>query len=129
MPLIDHFDLLAPIYDRAIGPPDREQLQRLLGLPIDGPLLDVGGGTGRVAQILRDLGQEVIILDASLPMLKQAQAKGFRTINAYGERLPFADGTFERILIVDAIHHVANVPQVLAEFCRVLRPGTGRLSV
>jgi demethylmenaquinone methyltransferase/2-methoxy-6-polyprenyl-1,4-benzoquinol methylase len=129
MPFIDHFDLLAPIYDRCISSPDPERLQRLLGLPREAPLLDVGGGTGRVAEILQELGQEVIILDASLPMLEQAHAKGLTAVNAYAEQLPFATGTFERILIVDAIHHVANVPQVLAEFCRVLRPGTGRLVI
>ena len=45
--MLDHFDLIASIYDRLIGPPDTERLQQLLKLPTDGWLLDgcwlVGG--------------------------------------------------------------------------------------
>ena len=53
--MLDHFDLIASIYDRLIGPPETERLQQLLKLPTDGWLLDGGGGTGRVSAHLNGL--------------------------------------------------------------------------
>lgn len=136
MPLLDHFGLLAPFYDRFLSAANRERLQRLLALPVAGRLLDVGGGTGRVGQALTDLVGELYILDESRQMLKQARGKGLDVVLAHAESLPFADSSLDRVLIVDAIHHVADVPQVLAEFCRILRTpdsesgiGRGRLVI
>ncbi|MDB5363134.1 MAG: hypothetical protein JWO51_4431 [Rhodospirillales bacterium] len=40
-----------------------------------------------------------------------------------GENFPFADGHFELIFSWSAFEHVANVPRVLAEISRVLKPG------
>jgi len=59
--MLDHFDILAPVYDRLIGPPDPARLTALLRLPTDGWLLDAGGGTGRVAAGLRPFVGGLII--------------------------------------------------------------------
>jgi demethylmenaquinone methyltransferase/2-methoxy-6-polyprenyl-1,4-benzoquinol methylase len=42
--------------------------------------------------------------------------------------LPFPDGSFERIIVVDAYHHLTDQGSSLAEFWRVLAPG-GRLVI
>jgi demethylmenaquinone methyltransferase/2-methoxy-6-polyprenyl-1,4-benzoquinol methylase len=42
------------------------------------------------------------------------------------DRLPFGDGQFARILVVDAFHHFSNQLAALRELARVLQPG-GRL--
>jgi demethylmenaquinone methyltransferase/2-methoxy-6-polyprenyl-1,4-benzoquinol methylase len=34
--MLDHFDLIASVYDRLIGPPDTGRLQQLLQLPTTG---------------------------------------------------------------------------------------------
>ena len=127
--MLDHFDLLAPFYDRLISSPETDRLQELLQLPVAGPLLDIGGGTGRVTAQLEPLIGRLVIADASFQMLQQAQEKGFRRpVLTVAERLPFADGAFERVLVVDALHHFFSQRQALAEMVRVLRPG-GRLVV
>lgn len=127
--MIDHFRLLAPLYDRIIKPPDPGRLQQHLRLPTGGALLDAGGGTGRVAQQLQHLAQLVVISDESDAMLQQARQKGLQAAVAAGaERLPFPNDLFSRVLVVDALHHFADQRQAIAELIRVLKPG-GRLVI
>ena len=127
--MIDHFDFLAPFYDRVIPPPDLTRLRERLRLPTSGRLLDAGGGTGRVSSQLRQLVDEVVITDLSAAMLKQAQAKGkLQAAQAHAERLPFPDMSFDRVVVVDALHHFCNQRDAIGDLLRVLRPG-GRLVI
>jgi SAM-dependent methyltransferase len=124
--------LLAPLYDRLIAPvlgaPDPQRWRELLRLPTDGWVLDAGGGTGRVSAALRPLAERIVVADLSRRMLRQARGRELEAVLTDIERLPFADGTFERVLVVDALHHFAGQQQSLAELVRVLRPG-GRLLI
>lgn len=127
--MIDHFRIFAPIYDRLIQPPDPAALREHLGLPARGMLLDVGGGTGRVAQQLDPLVDGLIVCDATPKMLKQAREKGLMlTVSAGAELLPFPSETFSRVLVVDALHHFADQRRAIGELVRVLAPG-GRLVI
>lgn len=127
--MIDHFRFFAPIYDRLIKPPDPGPLRHRLKLPAQGALLDVGGGTGRVAQPYQDLVDKLIVTDVSPAMLRQAQEKGLRlTVAAGAEQLPFPTASFSRVLVVDALHHFADQRQAIGELIRVLGPG-GRLVI
>ncbi len=129
MPLIDHFGLVAPYYDRMARLRDPEKIIRLAGLPVSGRLLDAGGGTGRVSEALRGLSGKRVIADLSLQMARQASAKtGLLAICAASERLPFPAAVFERVIIVDALHHVVDQHQTAAELWRVLAPG-GRILI
>jgi len=127
--MFDHFRLIAPLYDRFFAPPDPARLLEALGLPAAGRLLDIGGGTGRVAAQLAPYVDQVVLLDETAAMLHQAQSKRLCCpAVAHAERLPFAAGSFERVLVVDALHHFAHQRHALREMARVLRPG-GRLVV
>lgn len=127
--MFNHFRLLAPLYDRFIGPPDPSQLLDVLALPTAGTLLDVGGGTGRVTQLLAPYVQQVVIADETPAMLRETQDKGLCCpVVSHAERLPFAAGSFERVLVVDALHHFTHQREALEELARVLRSG-GRLVV
>jgi ubiquinone/menaquinone biosynthesis C-methylase UbiE len=129
MPLIDHFGILAPYYEMFIPPRKPEKLIELAGLPIHGPLLDAGGGTGRVSQALQGLAQPVIVADLSHKMLRQAvQEHGLKSVQSHTERLPFPVAYFERVIMVDALHHVCSQLETAGELWRVLRPG-GRLII
>ena len=109
MPILDHFGLLAPFYDRAIKPAFPQKLITLLDLPADGLVLDAGGGTGRIAQFLTGKIQSIVIADSSLEMLQQAAQKNCCSLVCSNtESLPFPDELFTRILMVDALHHVIN---------------------
>ena len=126
--MLDHFDLIASIYDRLIGPPDTERLQQLLKLPTDGWLLDGGGGTGRVSSHLNGLVGHIVVSDLSHRMLKKAREKKVRPVRAHVEHLPFGDEFFDRILVVDALHHFCDQREAIEDLLRVLKPG-GRLVI
>lgn len=129
MPGLDHFGWLAPYYERFIKPRQEDPLHSVAGLPVSGPLLDAGGGTGRIAQSLVSLAGRVVVADLSLKMLKEAAGKDqLLAVNCHSEKLPFADGTFERIIMVDALHHVCDQRQTAQDLYRVLAPG-GRLVI
>lgn len=129
MPAFDHFDFLAPIYDRVIKPKPPTDLLEHLNLQTSARVLDVGGGTGRIALELVPHAGSVTILDLSPKMLREASRKpGLNGVLAPSEKLPYPDGSFDAVLMVDALHHVINQKASLQELFRVVKPG-GRLVV
>lgn len=122
--MFDHFGFLAPFYENFIKPKSPDQLSRLLDLPTTGILLDVGGGTGRVSGFFIDKVDQVIIADLSEKMLLQSLGKeGLEPICSHAEKLPFPDKYFERVIMVDALHHVCDQKETAQELWRVLKPG------
>lgn len=129
MRILDHFDLLAPIYEKLISPPDAGRLIELADLPVDGFLLDAGGGTGRVSKVLAEKVSSVVVADLSSRMLQEAaQKNGLSTTCTKTETLPFSDASFERIIMVDALHHVYDQRSTILELWRVVKPG-GRIVI
>jgi len=62
-------------------------------------------------------------------MRKEAQQKGaLQPVQSYVERLPFPDGSFERVFAVDALHHFNDHDTAVGELLRVLGEG-GRLVI
>ncbi len=127
--MIDHFGLLAPLYDRVIPPTDPERLRERLRLPAAGRLLDAGGGTGRASAALAPFIDHIVVSDFSFQMLQQARAKRHAApMQARVQHLPFADAIFDRILVVDALHHFGDQRAAIGDLLRVLKPG-GRLVI
>jgi demethylmenaquinone methyltransferase/2-methoxy-6-polyprenyl-1,4-benzoquinol methylase len=129
MPLLDHFGILAPFYETFIPLQNAEQRIAYADLPVTGALLDAGGGTGRVAKALEGLAGEIIVADLSYKMLRQVSSTN-RTfpVNGHTECLPFPSATFERVIMVDALHHVCDQAETARELWRVLKPG-GRIVI
>lgn len=123
---LDHFRLIAPVYDRIFAYLRTDRLEELLQLSEGGWLLDVGGGTGRIAQTLQSLASQVVILDESEGMLRQAQDKGLIVVQGEAEALPFRSDAFPHILMVDTFHHLRDQAASVAELLRALAPA-GRL--
>lgn len=119
----DHFGLIAPVYARWGGYVRAERMAQLADLPTDGRLLDAGGGTGRVARSLGTRVGQIVLADVSLGMLRFANPKpSLNPTAAASEYLPFPDNSFERVIMVDALHHVANQEHTARELWRVLKP-------
>jgi ubiquinone/menaquinone biosynthesis C-methylase UbiE len=126
---LDHFGWLAPFYERFIPPRLPEKILELLNLTGVETVLDAAGGTGRLSQFLPQRAARVVIADESYQMMHQASVKdGLRPVCTHIEQLPFSSGSFDRIMLVDALHHVANQAETALELWRVLKPG-GRLVI
>ncbi len=120
----DDFGWIAPIYQRAGKYSSLDSLIELMALPVRGRLLDAGGGTGRVAKYLVGKAGQVVVADLSFGMLRFAfRQSSLQAVQAGSEGLPFSEASFERILMVDAFHHVVDQAQTARELYRVLKPG------
>lgn len=94
-----------------------------------GSILDAGGGTGRVAKALTDLAGQLVVADVSMGMLGQARLSPMlAAVNCHSERLPLAAESFERVIMIDALHHVSDQQDTADELWRVLKPG-GRIVI
>lgn len=113
-----------------------EFCQVLLGIraPVGSKILEFGAGTCWATRFLTQLGYAVTATDVSATALKIGRAL-FEQMPVAGQHVPpefllfdgrrvqVADNTFDRVMCLDALHHVPNVPEVLKELARVLRPG------
>lgn len=117
------FDIAAPFYDLFIHTnQDISIISEKLELPTTGLIYEAGGGTGRIAANLLAKNPFVIVGDFSYKMLQQAKKKkGLLVLQNASEFLPFANNTFERILVVDALHHFENQQKAIGELLRVLK--------
>jgi ubiquinone/menaquinone biosynthesis C-methylase UbiE len=83
-------------------------------------VLEVGCGTGHWVEFLGSVG-----VDPSRGMLTRAQVRvpHATLVQARGEALPFAVGSFDRVVIVNALHHFSDPGHALREIRRVLSGG------
>ncbi|VAX27342.1 tRNA (adenine(37)-N6)-methyltransferase [hydrothermal vent metagenome] len=115
--LTDRYDAW---YDSEEGRPLYESELRCLKSLVENappPILEIGVGTGRFAMYFPD----VTGVDPAMNALKMAEKRGIKAVQAYGEHLPFKDGTFGCILIIVTLCFVEEPLGVLREAKRVLR--------
>jgi SAM-dependent methyltransferase len=122
------FDRVAGIYDatRWSGFP-LEIMKKLLNTMKEmfagcRTILDVGIGTGRFAEYLKDSGFNVVGIDVSLSMMAKAREKRLQNlIQADAHLLPFRDQAFDGAVMIHILHLVRNWAEVVAEVGRVTR--------
>ncbi len=97
------------------------------GLPLPGPVLDLGCGDGHFASFTLS-GLAPVGLDLSAWALRDAvRRRVYRSVvRADAARLPFRPGVFGTVVSNSVLEHIPGVEAVLAEISRVLKPG-GRL--
>ena len=95
-----------------------------------GALLDVGTGTGRIAELLAPRAAQVTGLDKSPEMLRLARARlqhlpadQLTLVQGSFTALPFAEAAFDTVLFHHVLHYAQAPELVLAEAARVTRPG------
>ncbi|HUQ84453.1 MAG TPA: class I SAM-dependent methyltransferase [Gemmatimonadaceae bacterium] len=93
-----------------------------------GPSLEIGAGTGDLVVAGAERGETIVGADIALRWLvvaaRRAQLAGVtpQLVCCNGEHLPFADGTFQRVLTVGTLEHCSSASDAVRESRRVLRP-------
>jgi len=135
MGLMSLFDAAAPTFDahRSLPTGVAEEIRAaaLAAAGVARPrLLDLGAGTGRIGWAFAAAGDDYIGVDLSLGMLREfkGRIRQARIVQADGERLPFADATFDAVMLIQVFGGMRGWRRVLAEGRRVLRP-SGTLAV
>ena len=92
-------------------------------------VLDLGCAGGFMAEALAARGAHVTGIDPAADAIDTARAHA-RTTGlrigydvGVGEALPYDDSSFDAVFCVDVLEHVADLPRVLAQVTRTLRPG------
>jgi 2-polyprenyl-6-hydroxyphenyl methylase / 3-demethylubiquinone-9 3-methyltransferase len=84
-------------------------------------LVDLGCGGGLLAPHVS--GYRHVGVDLVDSALRQAAAHGVAPVRADVARLPLADGCADVVSAGEILEHVTDLSTVVAEACRVLRPG------
>jgi SAM-dependent methyltransferase len=122
------FGSVAELYDRYRPSPPAE-LAGELG-PLEGrDVLEIAAGTGLVTRFLLGLGARVTVAepDDQMRAVLERRSPEVTSISATAEALPFADASFDEVVVSSAWHWFAQ-PAATIEIARVLRDA-GRLVV
>lgn len=137
----DMFAGIAGVYDRMNGLLSlgldarwRERLVRAID-PDARDVLDACTGTGELVLTAARMGrgERHVASDFCVPMLEagvadNGLARTARVLAADTQRLPFADASFDAVMVAFGLRNLGSLEQGLADIARVLRPG-GQLLV
>lgn len=84
-----------------------------------GLVLDIGSADGRAREWVGEC--DYIALDYPTTAVTMYGTRP--DVFADGAALPFADASFDTVLLLEVLEHVADAQAVLAEIARVLKPG------
>lgn len=136
----DFFARHAGEWDRLralLAPADavEDALAKALGSGELGLVLDIGTGTGRIAELLEPRARQVTGLDKSPEMLRFARARlqhlpagRVELLQGDFSALPFAAEAFDTVVFHQVLHYAHQPDYALAEAARVCRPG-GRIAI
>lgn len=118
-------------YDRAVA-----DMLRFLNASPGELVLDAGCGPGVHAIRVARQGHPVHAIDLSETVLQEAQRRAtdagvagqIEFSQADLTKLPFADGTFNRVFSWGVVIHIPDAGRALRELARILKPG-GRLAL
>jgi len=118
------YDMLNHVFSLGIDIWWRKVLVRNVAARHPSRVLDLATGSGDVALMLRKSGLQVVGADFCLPMLQEAQRKGFSPVVAADAlQLPFTDTSFEAVTVAYGLRNFVDRPAAIAEVMRVLKPG------
>jgi ubiquinone/menaquinone biosynthesis C-methylase UbiE len=121
----DDFHLLAKIYNLIIKPKKDIAWINYICDSQNNLVLDVGGGTGRIADAINQQNCKVIIYDPSMHMLNMVQNKDHQIYKICGEveQIAFCENQFDNVIMVDTLHHVRNQQKAIDSIFYILKPG------
>lgn len=87
-----------------------------------GSVLDLGCGDGMLLTMLREMGIESEGLDISPEAVRKCITKGLKArVHPFDQVLPYADNTFDTVMLLDVLEHLYDPASLLREAARVSR--------
>ena len=117
-----------PSYVWRAGQERRFQMVLRWADPSGRRVLDVGCGVGMYTAAFLRVTPSVFGVEVEPERAREAKGRATGVVQAVGERLPFADGTFDLVFSHEVLEHVQDDRACAEEMVRVARPG-GRIVV
>jgi SAM-dependent methyltransferase len=108
-------------WERAVLP----RLADWLGT-VQGPILDIGCGVGKLGKALKMLGRptdNLLGFDFQSKLLEEIHEGYAGLLEADVHKLPFKDGYFAAAITTNALHHFPDAIVAMREIARILKPG------
>ena len=107
------FDKIAWIYDplvRLFGKSRTyaDKIKFVAKLKKSDVVLDIGGGTGLIANFISDHVKRIIVLDPSKKMMAKSKSDKIEKVYGTVQEIKFKDSTFDVVYCVDTFHHFTN---------------------
>jgi len=124
------WDEYAPFYDwenaRTLGRRD-VGFWRRFAAKADGPVLELGSGTGRVTVPLAQAGIDIVGIDRSEQMLARVRVERLRLVRGDIRSLPFRAGSFSAVIapygVLQSLTRARDLTAALKSVARVLPRG------
>ena len=123
------WNLYAPLYETAMKPDQKlyDEVAQLIKKKIRGKeVLELACGPGNLSMMIASAAKQLTATDYAERMIAQAKKKDnpFHIVfeQADAMNLPYEDGSFDAVVIANALHIVPEPEKVLEEIRRVLRP-------
>lgn len=124
--MINLFDILAPLYEQLSLSAEKtfRKIEEIGNFRQSDVIIDIGGGTGRIAKFLVNKVKSITVVDPSKKMIELCQKhSGFSCVLGGGEDLPFENNSIDKVILVDAFHHIRQQVKAIQEMARVLKRG------
>jgi ubiquinone/menaquinone biosynthesis C-methylase UbiE len=100
-------------------------INEYLTLAPEEKIIDVGGGTGLIAKVLRSKKQndDIMVIDLSRSMLQKVKDPTLSVVQGDVTAFPLKDETFSIAILVNTVHHIYETKQqaALREVFRILK--------
>ncbi|MEG1257267.1 methyltransferase domain-containing protein [Clostridium sp.] len=85
-------------------------------------VVDIGGGTGCLAQYICNSCKTVYVLDESEKMLSKVnQAKNVIVVRGNALSTPFECNSIDTVILSDVLHHIKEQEELIVEINRILK--------
>ncbi|WP_053955030.1 class I SAM-dependent methyltransferase [Inediibacterium massiliense] len=125
MKKINDFDKVYRHYDKFMDMFKLYKLEEIKAAAnIDGHevVVDIGGGTGRLAQYICESCKTVYVLDESEKMLSKVnQGKNLISIKGNALKAPFKNNSIDTVILSDVFHHIKEQKELVIEIDRILK--------
>jgi ubiquinone/menaquinone biosynthesis C-methylase UbiE len=102
-----------------------ESIYRLLDLPANSRVIDVGAGTGNYSNAIAEKGYIVNAVEPSNEMRLQAKYHPKVTwVQGTAEDMPLEDDVADAVVAILSIHHFKSLEKASLEFNRICKNGT-----